>query len=305
MRREKLPPSGVGPGVAEMPNAVGSLTTASPTGSMIIRSQLFRKYVALFVTVVCIALLTNGLFEVWFFYGDHKASLIRIQREQAEAAADKIGNFIKEIEGQLGWTTQIALTQSTLEERQFDAVRLLRQVPAITELAQLDPSGREKLHISRIAPDVIGSNADLSKDPKFVKAVENKVYYGPVYFRGESEPYMTLALAGTLPYAGVSVAEINLKFVWDLVSRIKVGKEGRAYVVDAQGRLIAHPDINLVLRNVDLTGLAQVQVALATGATAPLELRASRERHSRSKGPNNSCVNSAARLAGIRRAASR
>jgi hypothetical protein len=27
---------------------------------------LFRKYVALFVAVVCVALITNGAFEVWF-----------------------------------------------------------------------------------------------------------------------------------------------------------------------------------------------------------------------------------------------
>jgi hypothetical protein len=32
-----------------------------------------------------------------------------------------------------------------------------------------------------------------------------------------------------------------------LVSQIKVGDRGQAYVVDAQGRLIAHPDISLVL----------------------------------------------------------
>ena len=65
-------------------------------------SRLFRKYVALFVAVVSVALLTNGLFEIWFSYQEHKSALIRIQREQAEAAAAKIGQFVKEIEGQLG-----------------------------------------------------------------------------------------------------------------------------------------------------------------------------------------------------------
>jgi two-component system, NtrC family, sensor kinase len=71
--------------------------------------RLFFKYVGLFVAVVSLALLTNGLLEVWFYYHDHKASLIRIQREQAEAAAGKISSFVKEIESQLGWTTQMAI----------------------------------------------------------------------------------------------------------------------------------------------------------------------------------------------------
>ena len=173
----------------------------------------------------------------------------------------KIGQFIKEIESQLGWTTQLPWSASTLEQRRFDALRLLRQVPAITELAQLDPTGKEQLRVSRLAMDVVGSGLDFSKDPKFTEAVAKKVYYGPVYFRRESEPYMTLALAGTRRDAGVSVAEVNLKLIWDVVSQIKVGERGQAYVVDAQGRLIAHPDISLVLRNTDMSRLPQVQAA--------------------------------------------
>ncbi len=228
-----------------------------------IRSRLFTKYVALFVAVVAIALASNGIFEVFFYYREHKAALIRIQREQAEAAAAKISQFIKEIESQLGWTTQLPWSAASLDNRRFDALRLLRQVPAITELAQIDSTGHERLRVSRLAMDVIDSGLDLSKDPKFTEAVAHKVYYGPVYFRRESEPYMTLALAGTRKDAGVSIAEVNLKLIWDVVSNIKVGEHGHAYVVGSQGRLIAHPDISLVLRNTDMSKLVQVQAALA------------------------------------------
>ena len=217
------------------------------------RRRLFRKYVALFVAVVSVALLSNGIFDVFFYYQEHKASLIRIQREQAEAAAAKIGQFIKEIESQLGWTTQLPWSAGSIEQRRFDALRLLRQVPAITELAQIDASGKERLRVSRLAMDVVGSGTDFSSDPKFTEAAARKVYYGAVYFRRESEPYMTLAIAGTRRDAGVSVAEVNLKLIWDVVSRIKVGERGHAYVVGAQGRLIAHPDISLVLRNTDMS----------------------------------------------------
>jgi signal transduction histidine kinase len=230
------------------------------------RGRLFRKYVGLFLAVVCVALLTNGLSEIWFSYQEHKTSLIRIQREQAEAAAAKISQFIKEIESQVGWTTQLPWSAGTIDQRRFDGLRLLRQVPAITELSQLDSTGREQLRVSRLAMDVVASQADFSKEPRFAEAVARKVYYGPVYFRRESEPYMTLALTGTRRDAGVSVAEVNLKLIWDVVSQIKVGNRGQAYLVDAQGRLIAHPDISLVLRNTDLSRLAQVQAARAAGA---------------------------------------
>ena len=64
----------------------------------------------------------------------------------------------------------------------------------------------------------------------------------------------------------MSVAEVNLKLIWDVVSQIKVGVRGHAYVVDVQGRLIAHPDISLVLRNTDMSQLAQVRAASSDAA---------------------------------------
>jgi signal transduction histidine kinase len=252
--------------------AESSTAGAAPEGKASrtsIRSRLFTKYVALFVAVVAVALLSNGIFEVFFYYREHKAALIRIQHEQAEAAAAKISQFIKEIESQLGWTTQLPWSAASLENRRFDALRLLRQVPAITELAQIDSTGHERLRVSRLAMDVVDSGLDLSKDPKFAEAVAHKVYYGPVYFRRESEPYMTLALAGTRKDAGVSIAEVNLKLIWDVVSQIKVGEHGHAYVVGSQGRLIAHPDISLVLRNTDMSNLPQVRMAQANGGAIP------------------------------------
>jgi signal transduction histidine kinase/CheY-like chemotaxis protein len=236
-----------------------------------VRGPLFLKYISLFLAVVSIALITSGALEIWFSYDEHSTALIRIQRQQAEAAAAKISQYINEIESQLGWTTQLPWSAGTLEQRRFDALRLLRQVPAITELAQLDDTGHEQLRISRLDMDVVGSQADFSSDPKFTQAVAHKVYYGPIYFRRESEPYMTLSLAGTRRNAGVSVAEVNLKFIWDVVSQIKVGEHGTAYVVDGQGQLIAHPNISLVLRNTDFSRLAQVRVARANPVGAAEE----------------------------------
>ncbi|TFV50538.1 sensor histidine kinase [Bradyrhizobium niftali] len=249
------------------PSAAPDAAVAGEAAGRGIRIRLFTKYVALFVVVVAVALLANGLFEVFFYYREHKASLIRVQHEQAEAAAAKIGQFVKEIESQLGWTTQLPWSADSIEQRRFDALRLLRQVPGITELAQVDSNGKERLRVSRLATNAIDSGIDLSTDPKFTEAVAHKVYYGPVYFRRDSEPYMTLALAGARKDAVVSIAEVNLKLIWDVVSQIKVGEHGDAYVVGPEGRLIAHPDISLVLRNTDMSGLAQVRAAQAGGGT--------------------------------------
>lgn len=231
-----------------------------------IRGRLFRKYVAIFLAVVALALVPKGLLDVWFAYQEQRMLLVRIQSEQAKSAAEKISQFVKEIEGQMAWATQLPLQEKLDNEWRFDAVRLLRLVPALTEIAQLDGSGRERYRMSRQAMDVIGSLRDFSRDPVFIEAMANKVYYGPIYFLHQSEPYMTLAVAGAQRDYGVIVGQVNLKFIWDVVSQIKVGDHGQAYVIDSQGRLIAHPDISLVLRNTDLSHVAQVQAALALQA---------------------------------------
>src|SRR6201987_6265991 len=90
------------------------------SSASILRSRLFIKYLALCVAVVSLALIANGAFDFFFSYNEQKASLVRIQREQAEAAAGKIGQFISEIESQVGWTTQLPGSARTLEQRSFD-----------------------------------------------------------------------------------------------------------------------------------------------------------------------------------------
>lgn len=241
--------------------------------SLPVRSRLFVKYVALVVTLVSLTLSANGALDIWFAYGAHKAYLIRIEREQAERAAANISQFMKDIEAQLGWTVQLPWDSTASTQRRIDARRLLRQVPAISVIEQIDPSGLMRLRVSRSDPDDAGSAIDVSHDPKFRDAVAHTSYYGPIHFRQNSEPYMTLALSGGASDTGVSVAEVNLTFIWDVVSKIKVGDGGQAYVVDSRGHLIAHPDGSSVLQNPDLSHLPQVQAARAAlrGESADLE----------------------------------
>jgi signal transduction histidine kinase len=227
------------------------------------RGRLARKYLVIMVSLVAGALLVSGGIEIYASYQENKDALVTLQREKAAGAAYKIEAYVREIERQLVWTTQPLLVPpaAAIEQRRLDTVRLQRHVPAITEVSHLDKTGREQLRVSRLAPDVVGSQDDYSRDPKFRVPKSGKTYFGPVTFRKESEPYMTIALAQS--GGGVTSAEVNLKFIWDVVSQIKVGKAGVAYAVDGGGALIAHPDISLVLQKTNLAGLAQVKTVLA------------------------------------------
>ncbi|HZS33546.1 MAG TPA: GAF domain-containing protein [Methylomirabilota bacterium] len=230
------------------------------------RGRLVRKYAILCAGLVSGALAVSGLVELSFSYRESLAALVALQREKAAAAATRIEAFVREIERQIGWASQSQLRlRPTPEQRRLEYLRLLHQAPAITEVALLDRTGREQLRVSRLAMDVTGSQADFSRDPRFLEPRPGTPYFGPVYFRKESEPYLSLAVAAPGD-AEVTVAEVNLKFIWDVVSRIRVGRTGLAYVVDGRGQLVAHPDISLVLQKTDLSRLDQVRAVLGRAA---------------------------------------
>ncbi len=256
-----------GPGAAEATGGgertAGTAAPISDRRSRRGRMGLSLKFALALIGLISLALLANGAVNMWLSYGETKRAAVLVQQEKAQAAAERIHQFVSEIEQQIGWTTHAQWSAGSVDQRRYDFVRLLRQVPAITELVQIDSAGKEQLKVSRLAMDVVGSGVDLSTDPRFTRAVADRVWYSPVYFRKESEPYMTISVLHFGRNAGVTVAEVNLKFIWDVVTAIKVGQAGYAFVVNGQGRLIAHPDISLVLRDTDLARLPQVASALA------------------------------------------
>jgi len=226
------------------------------------RASLFRKYVAYFFALVSAALIVSGIVGLHYTYAESKAQRLSLQQEKARGAAARIESYIQEIERQLGWMRLPDMGTATPEARRIEYLKLQRQVAAITEVSFVDHTGRERLRVSRYGMTVVDSNLDLSGNPKFVVPRDGKTYMSEVYFRKQTEPYLTMAVAGLTEAAGVTIAEVNLKFIVDVISDIKAGKHGLAYLVDRQGHLIAHPDLSLVLQKSDLSALSQVKAAL-------------------------------------------
>ena len=245
------------------------------------RWRLFPKYATLIISLVGGTLLASAAVGLYFSYREIQDHLAALQTEKAQGAASRIEQFVLEIQQQLVWTAlpRADSTGDPLEARRLEYIRLLRQVPAVTEVAWVAPDGKEQLRLSRVAMDSLGGGIDQSSQSGFRAASAGQVHYGEVYFRKETEPYMTIwrpaggvgTGADGRPRSrdGVTVAEVNLKLVWDLVSRIKIGNSGLAYVIDSGGTLIAHPDISLVLQKIDMKPLPQV-AALTRQEDEPL-----------------------------------
>ena len=213
--------------------------------------SLFQKYLLVLFLAVAIPLAVNGVIEAWFGYRDQRARLDQLLGVQATSAAAEIHDFINGITNDLGWLVQLPWTDEPDERRRTEALRLFRQAPAIVTLTLLDHRGLERLYVSRIGLNRIESRTDRSADPAVTGARAARTWFGDVTYNRGSEPYLTIAIFGNRPSVGAVIAEVNLKLIWDVISAIKVGKTGFAFVLDRPGRLIAHPDISLVLRGAE------------------------------------------------------
>ena len=227
---------------------------------MPIAGSLFRKYALFFSALVGGSLLLSGLLNIGFSYQENKQSLIRLQQEKARGAAERIGQYLFDLEQKIGTAVAARDGMSDMDQRMAE-IQLLRRTTAIREIALVDPNGIEVLRVSPFSADVLRSGRDLSGEVAFQQVKSGKPYRSPVYFR-DNALFMTIAMSVGPPAAGVTVAEVDLQFLLAGITKIKVGDAGHAYAVDTEGHLIAHPDIGLVLNHSKMTVLPQVKAAI-------------------------------------------
>ena len=238
--------------------------------------RLVRRTFLVALALVCGGLLTSGGVELLFSYRESVEAIGALQREMAQGAAFKIQQFVLDIERTLHAATQTQdiIRSGLTEPYQFELLKVLKMTPAMTELVVLDTTGHERFIVSRARMVLPDDLRDRVSSEAFQWAQHGKTFFGQVYFVRESEPYMTMAVPIARFHGdvvGVLVAEVNLKYIWEVVTRIEVGKAGYAYVVSREGDLIAHPDISLVLQKRQVKQLSQVQAALAGASTRFVE----------------------------------
>ncbi len=230
------------------------------------RGKLFRKYLLLILSLVSLALLLSGGIGLYLNYRETTAALASLQREKAIGAASRIEQYLRQVTQQLQYAALPQMGAGDLELRRIEFLKLIRQAPEVTDIALIDSEGRELIAESRLGMSAMASGKDRSAEPAFRGAQRGQPWFSPVYFRKETEPYMTVAIRSGGDKPLLTVAELNLKFIWDVVSRIKIGDKGKAYVVDRDGYLVADPDIGLVLRKTQMGALEHVR-EMSAGST--------------------------------------
>jgi signal transduction histidine kinase/CheY-like chemotaxis protein len=236
-------------------------SAASGTGR---RGRLVRRYFLVCATLVGGSLVAGILVEMGFRFQEARQNVEVVHRQMAELAALRIRNYIEDVARAVNLAAHPRnLTRGRLgDDYNADLRELLKNVPAIRNVVALDPEGHEALRQSRIGRSVPNAAEDHTSSEYFTAARSGKLFFGPVIFPPDSfEPRIVIA-APIEPFVGevvgVLAAEVNVRYVWDVVQEIQVGESGYAYVVDDAGSLVAHPDLHLVLQRKNLSDLPQV-----------------------------------------------
>ena len=221
---------------------------------------LFRRYVATIAGLVSLSVLTVGSILAVYHYSQDRQRAHEVQTAQARAASASIDAYLRDIEGVLrslsGRLAEGAATGRDAQARDFrDALKF---EPAILNIRSLDTDFRETNFVSRLDPDRVESATAQPSIQNLLRDCTAEFCYGPVFVRDQTEPYVTVAIQAQ--QSGETLAaEISVRFIDDVLARLSIGKAGRAYVVDLNGHLLAHPDLRTLLRNSDVSQLPQVR----------------------------------------------
>ncbi|MEE9521602.1 MAG: hypothetical protein V3W05_02225, partial [candidate division NC10 bacterium] len=130
--------------------------TRSPSGESRSESRrggrLLRRTFVIALLLVSGGLIASGAVELFFRYRESIEDIGALQREMAQGAAFKIQQVIREIERTMwaGTHTKEIVTSGLTQAYRFQLIRLLKVVPAITDVAALDANGQEQIRVSRV-----------------------------------------------------------------------------------------------------------------------------------------------------------
>jgi methyl-accepting chemotaxis protein len=226
------------------------------------RSLTVTLAIAFLVLSLVVLLIASGL-EVYFNLQTQQKVVDNQLQLIAKDSANTVKSFVQEKVSILDATVHLGnMVDASQKEQKLVLDKLLGIEPAFRQLVLLDTQRQELTRISRLSSAVPIQLTEQAVGDMFSQASQGNTYISSVYIdEVTSEPMVIMAVPVTNVFGdfkGALLAELNLKFMWDLVDRIKIGNSGLAYVIDRQGNLIAFGDISRVLKGEKLTYLEEV-----------------------------------------------
>jgi GAF domain-containing protein/HAMP domain-containing protein len=244
--------------------------TKKPSTSRSLSVTLAIAFLALSAVVL---ILSSGLQLFSSVATQQEAAAGKLQL-LAQEASQPVSSFIQDKFSILETANQLTdPAQMTPDGQQQVLDSVLGRDPAFRQVAVLNTQGQEIGKASRLSQQATSNLAEQIPAEALAGIKQGQRYISPVYVDPlTSEPLVLMAIpaANALgDFQGILAAEVNLKFMWDLMDQLNVGETGAAYVVDKQGNLLAFNDTARVLRGENVANLDEVREYITGVSTVP------------------------------------
>jgi len=236
-----------------------SIETNKPRSAQSLTTTLAIAFFGLSALI----LLIYSILQIGLNIQSQQAALSSRQQLIAQQAGKTVSSFIQDKFSELETAVEFANPVTADSGTQKTIVQsLLGLDPAFRQFALLNNNGQQLVQVSRITPTLSSQFTSQLKGDLVNQALKGQTSIGAVYIDDStSEPLVAIAIpikSDIGDIQGTLVAELDLKFMWDLVDQLKVGQTGYAYVVDNQGKLIAYQDTSRVLKGENLQNISEV-----------------------------------------------
>jgi|GEM_PF-2436010 signal transduction histidine kinase len=207
-----------------------------------------RVTIIFFLAMAALLIVLAALFA-WIIYDSQQISVAALQRETAQRAATTIDAHLQSLRAPIANAVQLRadLFQQTPSEQQRFLTNLLVQNPSYIELALLDEQGQVIAAVARMGHRLENVERDADRSAAFQAAQAGQPYLSRVHLTTPNRaPYIVMSQPFDKP-RGVLVVWMNLNHVWEITAQVQVGDSGYAYILDAEGNLIAGRDVARVI----------------------------------------------------------
>ncbi|MFH1980734.1 MAG: ATP-binding protein [Pseudomonadota bacterium] len=228
--------------------------------------SLARPVISMLMGFGIIPLGLLALVSLTTFFEFQRQAILNTEQEISLRVASNISAYLEKTTGQIQVLAKAAGVLRPDDSALKDLIYgTLDRVAAFDGITVADLNGNELLKISRhysFRPFELGS---IAADPLFIEAKDGRPRIGNVAMSRFSRfPLVPIAVAISDigdRVTGLIMVNINISTMWRFIARSSIGGKRDAYVVDAQGILIAFREAASVLKKRDLSSVDTVTQA--------------------------------------------
>jgi len=238
------------------------------------RVRILYQFLLVTLAVSVIPLLMAAYKLVGISHDFLEDELLALHSQVANATAEEISIAMSTIIGNLEMVAKAQGEGSPLQEEQRERtlVFYLDQYSEIIRLTQYSTSGRQMARVIRVGQTKVPPLQDSVLVLAVSEASNGRTFISSPVVLGERK---TPSIAVAIPVFGSSggiqsvlVGEVSLQKIQQTVERINIRRQGNAYVVDGNGTLIAHQDLERVAGSENMGSVEIVGKYLLAGVSA-------------------------------------